>query len=206
MHTNTLLVTGFEPFGGEIINPSYEAVKGLSDEIGIWQIKKVELPVDFQKSVEFLEKAVSTYQPNAILSVGQAGGRNAITIERIAINIKDSKMPDCAGYLPQDEKIIENGPDGIFSNLPMKKMMRAVTKHHIPCAISNTAGTYVCNTVLYQALYLSKSRYPNMKAGFVHVPYSYEQITKKQTNASGMALEDMVKALTYMIEAMETDE
>ncbi len=205
MHTKTLLVTGFEPFGGETINPSYEAVKGLSNEIGVWQIKKVELPVEFQKSVALLEKAVSTYKPDAILSVGQAGGRNSIAIERIAINVKDSKMADCAGVIPQDEKIIENGPDGIFSNLPIKNMMKAVTEHRIPCAISNTAGTYVCNTVLYQALYLCKSQYPDMKAGFVHVPYSYEQIIEKQTNAPGMALGDIVKALNYMIEAMETD-
>lgn len=203
MHTKTLLVTGFQPFGGENINPSYEAVKYLPDKIGGWTLKKLELPVEFSTSIEVLKNAISNYTPDVVLSVGQAGGRNFITIERIAMNVKDSRVADNAGYIPEDEKIIENGPDGIFSNLPIKKMMKSVTDHNIPCAISNTAGTYVCNTVLYQALHLCNNEYPKMKAGFVHVPYIYEQITQRKINHPGMSLTDIVEALKYMIEAMD---
>ncbi len=205
MSTKMILVTGFEPFGKEKINPSYEAVKLLPGQIGQWKLKKLELPVGFKESAKVLKKAVEVCTPDVLLCLGQAGGRNAITIERIAINIKDSRMADNFGIIPEDEKIIIDGPDGIFSNLPIKKMMKSVTDHNIPCFVSNTAGTYVCNTVLYHALYLCQNKYPGMRAGFVHVPFIYEQLTQTKSNYPGMRLTDIMEALEYMIEAIDDE-
>lgn len=196
-----ILVTGFEPFGGENINPALEAINRLEDQILGANIIKLELPTVFNKSIERLEKALEEERPDVVLSIGQAGGRNRITIERVAININDARIPDNEGNQPIDEPIFADGDTAYFSNLPIKRMVKAMKENHIPAEISNTAGTYVCNHVMYGILYNIEKKYPHMKGGFIHIPYLPSQAIAKPA-APSMALEDIVKGLTVGIQAI----
>lgn len=196
-----ILVTGFEPFGGENINPALEAINRLEDQILGANIIKLELPTVFNKSIERLEKALEEERPDVVLSIGQAGGRNRITIERVAININDARIPDNEGNQPIDEPIFVDGDTAYFSNLPIKRMVKAMKENHIPAEISNTAGTYVCNHVMYGILYNIEKKYPHMKGGFIHIPYLPIQAIAKPA-APSMALEDIVKGLTVGIQAI----
>ncbi|MCF6460708.1 pyroglutamyl-peptidase I [Clostridium sp. Cult3] len=196
-----ILVTGFEPFGGENINPALEAINRLEDQILGANIIKLELPTVFNKSIERLEKALEEERPDVVLSIGQAGGRNRITIERVAININDARIPDNEGNQPIDEPIFVDGDTAYFSNLPIKRMVKAMKENHIPAEISNTAGTYVCNHVMYGILYNIEKKYPHMKGGFIHIPYLPSQAIAKPA-APSMALEDIVKGLTVGIQAI----
>ena len=151
-----VLITGFEPFGKETTNPSYEAVRLLPDEINGAKIVKAEIPVVFRKGGEEVQKLVRQENPDIVILVGQSGGRSAVTVERIAINCEDcpSGFPDNAGNSPQGEKIYEDGADGYFSNLPIKAMVKKMMDNDVPASVSNTAGTYVCNDLMYHLLYL----------------------------------------------------
>lgn len=161
----------------------------------------MELPTVFNKSIERLEKALEEERPDVVLSIGQAGGRNRITIERVAININDARIPDNEGNQPIDEPIFVDGDTAYFSNLPIKRMVKAMKENHIPAEISNTAGTYVCNHVMYGILYNIEKKYPHMKGGFIHIPYLPSQAIAKPA-APSMALEDIVKGLTVGIQAI----
>jgi len=195
-----ILVTGFDPFGGEKVNPSIEAVKRLPDTIAGADIIKVELPTVFGKSIKKLEEVLERENPDITICVGQAGGRNRISVERVAINISDGRIPDNEGYQPIDEPIFEDGENAYFSNLPIKAMVKEMNDKNIPAEVSNTAGTYVCNHIMYGLLYNINKKYPNMKGGFIHIPFLPEQVIDKKDSPS-MSLDLIVKGLEVAIEA-----
>ncbi len=195
-----ILVTGFDPFGGEKVNPSIEAVKLLPNTIAGADIVKVELPTVFGKSIEKLEEALEREKPDITICVGQAGGRSRISVERVAINISDGRIPDNEGKQPIDEPIFEDGENAYFSNLPIKAMVKEMNDKNIPAEVSNTAGTYVCNHIMYGLLYNIDKKYPNMKGGFIHIPFLPEQVIDKKDSPS-MSLDLIVKGLEVAIEA-----
>lgn len=195
-----VLVTGFDPFGGEKVNPAIEAVKRLDDKIAGADIVKVEIPTVFNKSIQRLEKALEEERPDITICVGQAGGRNRISVERVAINISDGRIPDNEGYQPIDEVIFEDGDNAYFSNLPIKAMVKEMNNNNIPAEVSNTAGTYVCNHLMYGLLYNIHKKYPHMRGGFIHIPFLPEQVIDKKDRPS-MSLGLIVKGLTVAIEA-----
>lgn len=197
--TMKILITGFEPFGGEKINPALEAIKRLDNRIVGAEIIKVELPTVFKKSIDILENALEKEKPNLVICIGQAGGRDRISIERVAININDASIPDNEGNMPIDEVIFEDGDAAYFSNLPIKAMAEALKSNNFPVEISNSAGTYVCNHIMYGLLYNIDKKYPNMKGGFIHIPYLPEQVINK-TKVASMSLDNIVKGLTIAIE------
>ena len=189
-----MLITGFDPFGGEQINPSWEAVKLLPDRIGDYELCKLQIPTVFGLAArKVLEKAESV-QPDVILCIGQAGGRDAVTPERIGINIRDARIPDNAGNQPAEEPIIPGGPDGIFATVPVADMAQAVRAQQLPGNVSNTAGTFVCNDTLYTLLHHYAAT--AVRAGFIHVPFLPEQGTPS------LPLEQIVQALTAAIGAL----
>lgn len=196
-----ILVTGFDPFGGEAINPAGEAVNALPDMIKGAEIHKLEIPTVFHKSSDKVKEAVKEIQPDVILAVGQAGGRFEITPERVAINIDDARIPDNERNQPIDVPIQEDGENAYFTKLPFKAMVAAMKEAGIPASVSNTAGTFVCNHIMYQVLYMIDKEFPDITGGFVHVPFIPEQVTDKPGKPS-MNLADITKGLKAGIEAI----
>ena len=192
-----LLITGFEPFGGESINPSWEAVKLLPDKLADLELTKLSLPVTFADAAQAVEAAAANLLPDVILCIGQAGGRKDISVEFVGINLKHARIPDNAGEQPTDEEIIKGGRAAYFSTVPARKLVQAVNDSGIPASASYTAGTYVCNCVLYSLL--AHFDGTNTKVGFIHIPYLPEQA---KNGAPSMSIEDMVKALTAAITAL----
>ena len=166
-----ILVTGFDPFGGEPINPAIESVKRLPDNIAGAEIIKLEIPTVRKKSLEKIEEAINKHNPDVILSIGQAGGRFDISIERVGINLDDFRIPDNEGNQIIDEPIFPDGENSYFVKLPVKAMVQNVQKNNIPASVSYTAGTFVCNHVLYGVLYLIEKKYNGKKSGFIHIPF-----------------------------------
>ncbi|MFE6964518.1 pyroglutamyl-peptidase I [Agromyces sp. NPDC057679] len=199
-----ILITGFEPFGGEATNPSWQAVSALPDSVAGAEIVKLEIPVVFGRSADVVRAAVVEHDPDVIISVGQAGGRLAVSPERVAINVDDGGIPDNDGYQPIDTTIREDGPAAYFTSLPVKAMVTAMRKAGIPSQVSNTAGTYVCNHIMYQVLYLIDYEFPGKRGGFVHVPYSPQQVADHPAQPS-MGIDDMVIALVAGLEAVLAD-
>lgn len=195
-----ILLTGFDPFGGEKVNPASEAVKKVKDNINGAEIIKIIIPTVREKSLEEIEKAVEKNNPDIVISVGQAGGRFGITPERVAINVDDFRIKDNEGNQPIDEKIKEDGESAYFSNLPIKAMVENMNKNNIPASVSNTAGTFVCNHVMYGIMYMIDKKYKNMKGGFIHIPYMTSQVINKKDTAY-MSLDEIVKGLEYALEA-----
>ena len=200
-----ILVTGFDPFGGETVNPAYEAVKLLPDTIGGAQIFKLEIPTVFSLSGPAVEEGIKKYQPDVVLCVGQAGGRASISVEKVAINFVDARIPDNNGEQPLDEPLQAAGPAAYFATIPVKAMMQHVREKGLPCAVSYTAGTYVCNSIMYNVLYMCEKRYPNIRAGFIHVPFACGQVIDKALTTPSMSLETIAKSLEYAIEAVAMD-
>lgn len=196
-----ILVTGFDPFGEDSINPALEAVQALPEQIAGVDIIKLEIPTAAYDSLDKIEKAIEQYDPEMILSVGLAGGDSELRIERIGININDFRIKDNAGNQYIDEPIFEDGENAYFSNLPIKTMVSAIRNGNIPAVISNSAGTYVCNHVLYGVRYLIEHKYPGKKSGFIHVPYLPCQTINKP-NTPSMSLDVIVQGLVCAIEAM----
>ena len=196
-----ILVTGFDPFGGEKVNPALEAVKSLPSKIRGAEIAWVEIPTVFYKASEVLEAEIEKYQPDVVLCIGQAGGRGSLTPERVAINQDDARIPDNQGNQPIDTPIREDGQAAYFSTLPIKAMVKAIKEEGLPATVSNTAGTFVCNHLMYQALYLADKKFPNMRAGFMHIPYMTEQVVNKPNTAS-MCLADIVRGIEAAIGAI----
>ena len=196
-----ILVTGFDPFGGEKVNPALEAVKSLPSVIHGAEIRWVEIPTVFYQSAEVLETEIVRYQPDVVLCIGQAGGRASLTPERVAINQDDARIPDNDGNQPIDTPIRLDGEAAYFSTLPIKAMVQAIKEVGLPATVSNTAGTFVCNHLMYQALYLSDKKFLNMRAGFMHIPYMTEQVINKPNTAS-MNLADIVKGIEAAIGAI----
>ena len=196
-----ILVTGFDPFGGEKVNPALEAVKSLPSVIHGAEIRWVEIPTVFYQSAEVLETEIVRYQPDVVLCIGQAGGRASLTPERVAINQDDARIPDNQGNQPIDTPIRLDGQAAYFSTLPIKAMVQAIKEEGLPATVSNTAGTFVCNHLMYQALYLADKKFPNMRAGFMHIPYMTEQVINKPNTAS-MNLTDIVRGIEAAIGAI----
>lgn len=174
-----VLLTGFDAFGGEKVNPALEAVNGVSEKIGTIEICKVTLPTIFRKSLETLWEEAVKHKPDVILSIGQAGGRYEISLERVAINVDDARIKDNAGNQPIDVAIFQDGRNAYFSNLPIKAMMKEIREIGIPASISNTAGTFVCNHVMYGVLYWIEKFSIAKRGGFIHIPYLPEQVIGK---------------------------
>lgn len=196
-----ILVTGFDPFGGEKINPALEAVKMLADTINGAEIKKLEIPTVFGKSAFVVKEAINEFNPDVVLNIGQAGGRFAISPERVAINIDDARIPDNEGNQPIDLVIQKTGKNAYFTQLPIKAMVTAMQGIGIPSIVSNTAGTFVCNHIMYQVQFMIDMDFPDIKAGFIHVPFIPEQVVK-QSNQPFMSLDDITSGLTAAIEAI----
>lgn len=195
-----ILVTGFDPFGGEETNPAIESVKRIDDNIEGAEVIKLEIPTVFHKASDVVEAKIKEVKPDVILSVGQAGGRYGITVERVAINEDDARIEDNEGNQPIDVKIREDGAPAYFASLPIKAMVEEIKKENIPASVSNSAGTFVCNHIMYQDLYLAE-KYGNIKAGFIHVPFLTEQVLDKPNTAS-MSLDDIVRGLNAAIRAI----
>ena len=175
-----VLITGFKPFGGEMINPSYEAIKALDRRILDCELYQLELPVVFYESSRIIIEKIHELIPDIIIMVGQAGGRKEISIERVAINLDDTTIPDQNGVAPYDDQISLFGPQAYFSTLPSKLILEALHEKHIPAGLSYSAGTYLCNHVFYSVLHdLDQMQFKHMKAGFIHVPYETSQTLYK---------------------------
>lgn len=195
-----VLITGFDPFGGETINPAWEAVKAIKDEIAGAQIFKMQIPTVVNKSIEKIHEKMAEIHPDIVISVGQAGGRFGVTPERVAINITDARIPDNEGNQPIDIPIFEDGDAAYFSNLPVKAMVQAIKDAGYPSVLSNTAGTYICNHVMYGILYYIKKEFPGARGGFIHVPYAASQVIDKPGTPS-MAIADIAASLEAAIQA-----
>ncbi len=189
-----LLITGFDPFDGATVNPSWEAVKLLPDTVGDYELYKLQIPTVFGLAPRTVLEKAAQIQPDVIISVGQAGTRPAVTPERIGINVRDARITDNAGISPKDEPIVPGGPDGLFSTLPIKAMIAAIQEAGLPASVSNTAGTFVCNDVLYSLLHHYAGS--DVRCGFIHVPWLPEQ------GEPNLPLEDTAKALEIAISAL----
>lgn len=195
-----LLLTAFDPFGGERVNPAQEAVRLAADEIAGWEIIKLEVPTVFGGSVDAVADAIERERPDAVLCIGQAGGRCGLTVERVAINIDDARIADNAGRQPIDEPIAPDGPAAYFSTLPIKAMVAKIREAGLPAGISNTAGTFVCNHLMYGVLHLLAGKYPGVRGGFMHVPFTHEQAAQRP--APSMAAADIARGIEAAIEAI----
>lgn len=201
-----ILVTGFQPFGGESMNPAWEAVRRLPDTIGDATVTKVEIPVVFGRGPEAVERAVEEVEPDLVLCVGQAGGRAKITPEFVGINYADARIPDNDGCQPVAERIVDGGPDAYFATLPVKTMVQAMQEAGVPAEVSFTAGTYVCNDVMYSLLHTLATRHPGVRGGFLHVPYATEQATHLPASTPSMSVDDMARGIAVALEAALTHE
>ena len=172
-----ILVTGFEPFGPDAVNAAWEAVSRLPEVIGGAEILKRQLPVEYEAGPARLKALIGELAPDAVLSVGQAAGRAALTPELVGINWKDASLPDNAGVLCQGEPIDPDGADAHFSTLPVKEMVSAIRGAGVPAQLSLSAGGYICNATLYRLAGLAKER--GIPGGFLHVPCCCEQTLEK---------------------------
>ena len=200
-----ILLTGFEPFGGESINPTWEAVRALEGKTKCdgSVIAVARLPCTFVLSLDVLEKQIRKHKPRIVVCVGQAGGRAELSIERVAINVDDARIPDNAGAQPIDVQIRTDGPAAYFSTLPIKAIVAALNEKGIPAAVSQTAGTFVCNHVFYGLMQLVAQAPKIKRAGFVHIPFLPEQAIR-HPNTPSMSLEVMVAGLLQIIESTLT--
>ena len=188
-----LLVTGFDPFGGADINPAWEAVKMLPEKIGDFVLRKLEIPTVFGHAAQCVLETARQFHPDVILCVGQAGGRSAVTPERIAVNIRDGKIPDNAGNQPEGDPVVPEGPAAYFATVPVKEMAAAICNAGLPGQVSNSAGAFVCNDTLY--LLLHHYAGTDVKVGFIHVPWLPGQ------GSPSLPTEDTLRALVAAIEA-----
>ena len=198
-----ILVTGFDPFGQDTINPALEAFKQLPNEILGASIIKLEIPTMFHQSSKVVNLAIQQQQPDIVVHIGQAGGRFGITPERIAINLDDARIADNSSQQPIDQLIAENGPAAYFSQLPVKAMVANMQEVGIPATVSNSAGTFVCNHIMYQTLHYCQMNYPQIQSGFIHVPYLPQQVADKASLPS-MDLKTIVQGLVISIETIIT--
>lgn len=191
-----LLITGFDPFGGEKINPAWEAVRLLPDSIGEYTLTKLEIPTVFGVAAESIIAKAEEIHPDVIISVGQAGGRAAVTPEMLGVNLRFASIPDNAGLMPHDIPIAEGGPAAYFSTLPVRAMAQAVSDCGIAGAVSYSAGTFVCNDVLYTLLRHFDGS--GTRVGFIHVPFLPEQTKDKPS----LSLEQSCAALCAAVKAL----
>ncbi|HSS06426.1 MAG TPA: pyroglutamyl-peptidase I [Rhodanobacteraceae bacterium] len=196
----SVLLTGFEPFGGERINPSAEIVRTLDGEIvNGHRIVTAILPVAFASTLPMLEALLETHRPALVLATGQAGGRSELSIERVAANLIDARIADIDGAQPIDEPVVADAPAAYFSTLPVKAMLARLRALGIPVALSQSAGSYVCNQAFFALAHLVATRYRSTRAGFVHVPWLPEQAARQHGQPS-MALETMIEGVRAALE------
>ncbi|MDW0109867.1 pyroglutamyl-peptidase I [Sporosarcina aquimarina] len=196
-----LLLTGFEPFLAYPQNPTMQIVEKLHGSvIGDYMISGKILSVDFNASGSELLRLIEEEEPNALLSLGLAGGRHKMTPERVALNVKDGE-PDNNGHQPVDEVIRPGGPPAYFSTLPIREMVNRLSEEGLPAAISNSAGTYLCNNVMYEGLYWAAEHNPEMSAGFLHIPASFE-LAIQNGKIPGWSLEDLLRGVTICIRTL----
>lgn len=189
-----ILVTGFDPFGGEKVNPAFEVLKKLKKNVAGAKISLLEVPTVFGESIAKVTAAIDKQKPDAVLMIGQAGGRHEISVERVGINLDDARIPDNKKNQPIDRPIDPKGPSACFATLPVKDIVQAVRKAGVPAGVSYTAGTFVCNHLLYGVLnHLAKTS-PATRAGFIHIPFLIEQAVGKG-NTPSMGLAAMVTAI-----------
>lgn len=189
-----ILITGFDPFGGETVNPAWEAVKALPEQIGQNVLCKLQIPTIFGLAAQNVIALADEIHPDVILCIGQAGGRSAITPERIAVNIRDGKIADNAGFQPNGEPVVSDAPAAYFTTLPVADLVIAITAAGIPAMASNSAGAFVCNDTLYALLHHYAGT--QTRVGFIHVPYLPEQ------GSPNLPLEQIVCALEAAISVL----
>lgn len=195
----TILLTGIDPFNGETINPSWEAVRALDGEtVGSARLVARQLPCVIGEVGGALVAAIEEIKPDVVLCLGQAGGRPDVTIERVAINIVDARIPDNAGLQPVDEPVVHGGPAAYFSTLPIKALVAALHAAGIPASVSESAGTYNCNAIFYALSHHIATRRPGLRGGFIHVPYLPEQAVRHR-GAPSMARETLIEAVRVMV-------
>lgn len=200
-----LLLTAFEPFAGEKMNPSLEVARQMSRvEFSGALINAAELPVDRHQAVTTALELIHAGRPDIIIMLGEAGGRFRITPERIAINVDDFRIPDNAGNQPKDEPIVEGTAAAYFSTLPIRAMVDRIVSAGIPAAISNTAGTYLCNRLFYSVMHAISSEGLPAIAGFIHLPYLHEQAINKNPDVPSLSRESIVEAVRLAIEVSIT--
>lgn len=196
--TKTVLLTGFEPFNKETINPAWEAVRALHGWAGEgYAIEVRQLPCVFGAAQDVLRDAIAELAPDVVIAVGQAGGRVDLSVERVAINIDDAPIPDNAQRQVVDEPIVDGGPAAYFSTLPIKAIVRALRDAGLPASVSQTAGTFVCNHVFYGLMHHTAGT--NIRAGFIHIPYLPQQAAA-HPGAASMALPELVRGLKVAVE------
>lgn len=197
-----VLLTAFEPFGGETVNPSQQAVARLAaapPPPGV-ELSTTSLPVVFGEAVEAMEAAVAAFEPDVVICVGEAGGRHAVTPERFAVNLNDAPFPDNGGRRPVDEPVVEGGPVAYASTLPVAAMVDAMRAAGIPAVKSSTAGNYVCNNVFYGLMHLIAREKPQLRGGFVHVPYMHEQVLDRLDAQPSLSIEMITDAVRIAVE------
>ena len=193
------LVTGFDPFGGDEVNPSSLAVGKLKKRIGGIAVHTAQLPTSYANSAKVLRAAIEQARPDIVLCVGQAGGRTELCLERVAINIQDARIRDNDGNQPIDVPVVPDGPAAHFTTLPIKACVAAMRKAGLPAAVSNTAGTFVCNHIFYALMDLAAAHPIPMRGGFLHIPYLPEQAARLG-GAPSMALDDIVRGIEIILE------
>jgi pyroglutamyl-peptidase len=192
------LVAGFGPFGGDTVNPALAALRLLPPRLGALEIVTWVVPAVFGRAIEALEDALAATIPDLVLCVGLAGGRAALSLERIAINIDDARIADNAGEQPIDRPVIAGGPAAYFATLPIKAAVVALRDAGLPAIVSNSAGTFVCNHLFYGLMHLAATRRPGLRGGFLHVPYLPEQAARHD-GAPSMALDDIVSGIEIVL-------
>jgi pyroglutamyl-peptidase len=197
-----ILLTAFDPFGGDKVNPALEAVKLIPQRVAGAEILKLEVPTVFHKSIDKVASAIRAQKPDAVLCVGQAGGRFDLTPERVAINVDDARIPDNEGNQPIDQPIFNDGAPAYFATLPIKAMVQAIHAVGLPASISITAGTFVCNHLMYGVLYTLAKEFPGVRGGFIHVPFIPEQVVSRPAPSPYMALADIAHGLEAALEAI----
>ncbi len=193
----TILLTGFTPFGEDAINPSWLAVRQVADARPD-VVRAIEIDTVFGAAITDLETAIAQYRPEVVICVGLAGGRFAITPERIAINVNDAGLKDNKGNQPVDEPIVPDGPAAYFTSLPVKESVAAMRAAGLPAKVSDTAGTFVCNNIFYGLMHLIATKYPDLRGGFIHVPYAPEQVTEGK--APSLSIEQIAHGVSIMVD------
>ncbi len=200
-----ILLTGFDPFGGEDINPSWEAVRRLPDTLLGAKLHIHQLPTSFERAPQVLRGLIADIQPDAIICTGQAFGRNALSIERVAVNLQNASLPDNDGATPYEQAVNAQGPAAYFSSLPVHALADALAKQGMPCELSYTAGVYVCNTVMYTALSEAEKLPHPCPAGFIHVPATPEQSLQHKGVYPWMSIDDVSRSLQWCLDALIDD-
>ena len=196
----TVLLTGFEPFAGDVVNPSSQAVSRMPAEIAGCSVARRELPTVFGRAREVMLDAIAGTSPDLVLCVGQADGRAEIALERVALNLDDARIPDNAGAQPVERTIVAGAPTAYLTTLPVRTIVRALGGQGIPATVSTSAGTFVCNHVFFALSHLIATERPWLRGGFVHVPFLPEQAASRPPGTPSMAVELMVRALTLAVE------